>query len=171
MLMAAFAVFGLSNVNAQETKFGATGGLTMLMPDVTGADADSETGFHIGAFVDLGISEKFSVQPELTYAMAGDISMFSLNAMAKYYVSEEFNIQAGPVIGFAGGDDIDALEDAIGDDFTKTNFQLAFGLGYEFTENLFAQARYGFQLNNHYTGDADADLKINTLTVGIGYKF
>lgn len=171
LFLAAFAVFALASVNAQDTKFGATAGLSILSPDVDGADADSETGFHIGAFAEFGLSDQFSIQPELTYAMAGDISMIALNAIAKYHVSEEFNIQAGPQIGLAGGDDIDALEDLLGDDFTKLNLQLAVGVGYDITEDIFAQARYGFQLNDHWTGDGDFGIKINTITVGVGYRF
>ncbi|WP_299228756.1 porin family protein [uncultured Psychroserpens sp.] len=171
MLLAAIAVFGLTNVNAQETTFGALAGLSILTPDVDGVDTDSETGFHIGAFADIGISESFSVQPELTYEMAGDISLLNVNAMAKYHVSEEFNIQLGPQVGFAGGDDIDALDDLLGDDFTKLNLRLAVGAGYDITEDIFVQARYGFQLNDHFTGDGDGSVKINTLNLSVGYKF
>ncbi|WP_282043503.1 porin family protein [Winogradskyella flava] len=171
LFLAAFAVFAFASVNAQDTTFGATAGLTILSPDVEGGDVDSETGFHIGAFAEIGISDQFSIQPELTYAMAGDISMIALNAMAKYHVSEEFNIHAGPQIGFAGGDDIDDIEDILGDDFTKLNLQLAIGVGYDITEEIFAQARYGFQLNDHFTGDEDFGIKINTITIGVGYRF
>ncbi len=170
LFLAAFAVFAFASVSAQTT-FGATAGLTILSPDVEGADEDSETGFHIGVFTELGLSDDFSIQPELTYAMAGDVSMIALNAIAKYHVSEEFNIQLGPQIGFAGGDDIDDIEEFLGDDFTKLNIQLAVGVGYDITEDIFAQARYGFQLNDHFTGDGDFGIKINTITVGVGYKF
>ena len=38
----------------------------------------------------------------------------------------------------------DALDELLGDDFTKLNLQLALGLGYNFSDNLMAQARYGF---------------------------
>jgi opacity protein-like surface antigen len=171
LLMAAIAVFGLTNVNAQDTTFGALAGFSSLSLDITDFGSDSETGFHIGAFAEIGISDSFSVQPELTYTSVKDLSVISLNAMAKYHVSEEFNIQAGPQIGFIGGDIADALEDLTGDDFTKLNLQLAIGVGYDFSDVLFAQARYGFQLNNHFTGEGDGEIKINALTVGIGYKF
>ncbi|MEM5566221.1 porin family protein [Psychroserpens sp. AS72] len=172
MLLAAVAVFGLSSANAQEVAFGALGGLSIQSLSVDlggGLDAtDSETGFHIGAFADIGISDEFSVQPELTYSIAGDFSMFSVNAIAKYSVSEEFNIQLGPQVGFAGGDAFDALGD---DDITSLNLQLAAGAGYDINENIFVQARYGFQLNDHYTGDGDFSWQVNTISLGVGYKF
>lgn len=172
MLFAVVAVFGLFNVNAQETSFGVLGGLSIhsAKAEAGGFSATtSETGFHIGGFAQIGISEEFSVQPELTYSIAGDLAMFSLNAIAKYNVSEEFNIQLGPQVGLVGGDFGDALDAT--DDTTKMNLQLAAGVGYDINEDIFVQARYGFQLNDHYTGDADASWKVNTLSVGVGYKF
>lgn len=175
MLFAAAAVFSLSSVNAQETTFGALAGLSIqsLSVDLGGglSASDSETGFHIGAFAEIGISDQFSVQPEVTYSMAGDFSLIAVNAIAKYHVSEEFNIQLGPQIGFAGGDAFDAFESLAGDDTTSLNLQLAAGAGYDINENIFVQARYGFQLNDHYTGDADASWQVSTLSVGVGYKF
>jgi|SRR5690554_517489 len=175
LLIAAFAVFGLGISNAQETSFGVLGGFSIVSMDFDFGDfasgSDSETGFHIGAFADLGLSDQFSIQPELAYTMVKDLSFFNINVIAKYYVADGFNIQAGPQIGLAGGDLIDYWDD-LSDDFSKMNLQLAIGVGYDFTEELFAQARYGFQLNNHYTGDVDdVHLKFNTISVSVGYKF
>jgi len=144
-LLAIMAVFGFT-ANAQEVTFGVLGGLsihTLKVDTDFGDDSDSETGFHIGGFADIGLSDQFSVQPELTYSVAGDVSMFSINAIAKYHVSEEFNIQLGPQIGFAGGDVGDFLDEL--DDSTKMNLQLAAGAGYDINENIFVQARYGLQ--------------------------
>ncbi|PZD79452.1 porin family protein [Mesonia sp. K7] len=172
-LTAIVAVFGLTVAQAQETSFGVMGGLTMASVSLGDADSESETGFHIGLLADLGITESFSIQPEATYSMVDELSVINLNVIGKYYVTEGLNIQLGPQIGLLGGDAADAWEALIGeDDFTKLNLQLAAGLGYDFTENFFAQARYGFQLNDHYTGDVDgADLKLNTFNLSVGYKF
>ena len=91
--------------------------------------------------------------------------MISINGVFKYSLSDNFNLQAGPQIGFAIGDAFDS------DDYTKLNFQLALGAGFDISDNLIAQIRYGFQLNNHYTGDGDYDYRINSLSVSLGYKF
>ncbi|MBC3847802.1 porin family protein [Winogradskyella echinorum] len=171
LFLAAFAVFAFASVNAQS--FGALGGLSMLTAkaEAGGFDAsDSETGFHLGVFAELEVSDQFAIQPELTYTIAGDVSIIGLNAIAKYNVSEEFNIQLGPQIGFIGGDVGDAIDD-FDDDGTKLNLQLAIGAGYNISEELFVQARYGFQLNDHYTGDEDASFKISGFSAGVGYRF
>ena len=166
LFLAAFAVIAFTSVNAQD--FGVLAGFSNVSADFDG-DSESEAGFHVGMFVELLVSEEFKVQPEVTYTVAGDFSAINLNIMAKYAVSEEFNIQVGPQIGFVGGDVGDALD--LIDVSTKLNLQLAAGVGYDINEDISLQARYGFQLNNHYTGDGDFDLKFNTLTVGVGYKF
>jgi opacity protein-like surface antigen len=67
------------------------------------------------------------------------------------------------------GDFADFLDSI--DDTTKLNLQLAVGVGYDIDESFFVQARYGFQLNDHFTGDGDGEIKFNSLTVGVGYKF
>ena len=165
-LCAAVAVFAFANVNAQE--FGVLAGFSNVSADFDG-ESDSESGFHIGALAEFDLSEEFALQPELTYTSAGDFSAANLNIIAKYAISEQFNIQAGPQVGLIMGDVADLIDSF--DDSSKLNLQLAAGVGYDIDENFFVQARYGFQLNNHYTGDADFDLKFNTLTVGVGYKF
>ena len=165
-LCAAVAVFAFTSVSAQN--FGALAGFSNVSADFDG-ESDSEAGFHIGAFAEFELSEEFNLQPEVTYTSAGDFSAINLNLIAKYSVSEEFNIQLGPQIGLVMGDVADLLD--LIDDSSKLNLQLAAGVGYDIDESFSIQARYGFQLNNHYTGDGDFDIKFNTLTVGVGYKF
>ncbi|MBU2921437.1 porin family protein [Winogradskyella psychrotolerans] len=171
LFLAAFAVFAFTSINAQT--FGALGGLSMMSLKVDsggfGDATESETGFHLGAFAEFEVSDQFAVQPELTYTIAGDLSMFGLNAIAKYNISDEFNIQAGPQIGFVGGDVGDYIDSF--DDGTKLNLQLAIGAGYDISEELFVQARYGFQLNDHYTGEGDGSVKISGFAASVGYKF
>ena len=162
VLTAAIAVFTLANINAQQ--IGVLGGITSLQFAFDG-ESDSETGFHLGIFTEFDLSDAIILQPELTYATVDEFDALSVNGIFKYGVSDNFNVQAGPQIGYALGDSFDS------DDFTKLNFQLALGAGFDISDNLIAQIRYGFQLNNHYTGDGDLDYKINSLSVSLGYRF
>src|SRR5690606_11116384 len=84
-------------------------------------------GFYFGGFADMGITEKFKVQPELLLAMQGarfvlkDIefrddannepkvgdleksineSTILLPIMAQYHLNETFYVEAGPQFGF-----------------------------------------------------------------------
>ena len=113
ILCAAIAAFGLSNVNAQEVKFGAKAGVNFA--NLSGDDADdldSRTSFHIGGVVNIGISEKFAVQPELVYSSQGakgnfegvdvdyNFDYINVPVLAKFTVAEGFSIEAGPQVGF-----------------------------------------------------------------------
>ncbi len=170
LFLAAFAVFAFASVNAQQ--FGALAGFSALSGKVEVGNADdteSESGFFIGAFAEFELSDQFGLQPEVTYTSAGDISLINLNVIAEYSISDEFTLQAGPQIGLVGGDAGDFIDDF--DDGSKLNLQLAVGAAYDITEEFFVQARYGFQLNDHYTGDADASFKISGFTIGVGYNF
>lgn len=127
MLFAAVAVFGLSNVNAQDTNSGMSGssgnanGIAfgvkagVNFAKLTGdniEDADGRTGFHIGGVVEIPVSEKFSVQPELVYSQQGlqfkegdfesklKLDYLNVPVMAKFYVADGFAIEAGPQFGF-----------------------------------------------------------------------
>jgi len=164
-LCAALAVFAFTSVNAQD--FGVFANFASNSFD----GGDSASGFSFGVLADFEISEEFSVQPEVAYTTSSvddaSYDLININAMARYHVSEEFSLLAGPQIGFAAGDIPDALDDAFGDDFSSMNLQLAIGAAYDVTENIFIQARYGFQLNEHVDGIGS----VNTLNAGVGYRF
>lgn len=169
LFFAIFAIFAMVSVNAQ-MNFGLTAGYT----NNAIVDGESGSGFNVGAFVDFSLSEKFSIQPELVYSSStiedSSYNLFNVNAMFKYNIADKFSVLAGPQIGFASGDIPDVLDEAFGDDFSSLNLQLAVGVSYDFTDNIFAQARYGLMLNDHLDF-ADAEAKVNSFSIGLGYRF
>jgi len=114
--------FGLSH--AQEVSYGVKGGLNLS--NLTGDVDDSKPlfGAHVGAFVEIKITDKFSVQPELLFSMQGakqeytyfesfegfeltetekttiKLGYLNLPIMAKFYATEKFSLEAGPQLGF-----------------------------------------------------------------------
>lgn len=166
LLVAAIAVFGFTNANAQEMSFGAKVGFASITANVemAGYSASAgESGFLVGVVGEFGLSDAFALQPELLYVSAGEASFLYVPIMAKYYVSEGINVQAGPQINYS-------LEE-MGDDYSALGVDIAVGGGYEISDNIFVDARYGFELTNRYTGDGDASLSYNSIMVGVGYKF
>ena len=168
----------------------------------SGEDAPSPSsiiGFHIGGFVDIKISEKFSFQPELLYSTQGSkfsenlsfegdvynvdatlkMAYISIPVMFKYYVADKFNLEAGPQIGFltsckmkveAMG--LSETED-VKDSFESIDFGLNIGAGYDFTEKLSAGVRYNFGLSNVAKTEAgdDTEIKNSVFSLSVGYKF
>lgn len=124
ILLSAVVVFTFGLTNAQDVSYGVKGGLNLsnLSGDIE--DTKSLFGAHVGAFAEIKITDKFSVQPELLFSMQGakqeytyfesfegftitetekttlKLGYLNLPIMAKYYVSDKFSLEAGPQIGF-----------------------------------------------------------------------
>jgi len=193
-LIAILAIFGLTIMHAQtNVKFGLTGGLlnsntdidiSVLGFDVANIDAINATGFNIGAFADVELSEKFHIQPELTYGSAEKLAFVYLPIMMKYYVADKINIQAGPQLSFSTNlqdikDGLKDIDEILNTDvnldkaFNSTGVDLVFGAGYDISDKFFVQARYGLELTNRYDGPLSNSLSVraNTFTIGVGYSF
>lgn len=196
IILTVAAVFAFGFANAQETKFGVKGGLNVA--NLTGdedEDNSSKVGFHLGGFVEIKVSDKFSVQPELLFSTQGtkfeetvlgtlveyktNLSYLNIPVMAKYYVAEGFSLEAGPQIGFLTSAkykiESEGNESEVDgkDDFESVDFGVNFGAGYDFTENLSVGLRYNLGLSNVYKTEAGDDFKNsnNVFSVSLGYKF
>lgn len=168
IILSILAVAAFGTANAQEIKFGVKAGANFS--NFTGdADLDGRTGFYVGGLVDIGISEKFHVQPELLYSMEGakdaELDFVRIPIMAKFYLMEGLNIQAGPVLGFkVGGEEFV-------DEATKSlDYGLGFGAAYELPIGVFFDARYNLGVANISDGDG-FDLGTSAFQVGLGYRF
>jgi|JI61114C2RNA_FD_contig_71_678285_length_944_multi_3_in_0_out_0_3 hypothetical protein len=154
LLFAAIAVFAFGFTNAQETKFGAKAGVDLATAKVkilgTTASA-SETGFFLGGFANIGLSEKFSVQPELLYVAITDLNFVSVPILAKYSVAEKFGIIAGPSLNYF----LDAEED-------EFKLNVDFGAIYDITEEIDVNAKYSLGMG---------DVSVSGIFIGAGYKF
>jgi opacity protein-like surface antigen len=200
IIFVGIAVLSFSVSTAQKVNFGVKGGLNVstLTGDVE--DLDPKIGFHLGGFAEIKLNEKFSIQPELMFSTQGakaeyidDFEGFAVNIeenlkinyivlpiMAKYYVSEKFSIQAGPQIGFliSAKDEITASfegesqseEIDIKDETKSIDFGLNLGFGYNFTDKLFADARYNIGLSS-IPDDSEVDVKNGVFQLSLGYRF
>ena len=134
------------------------------------------------------MEDKYS-EGGLNYDVSAKINTSYINipVMAKLYVAEGFSLEAGPQIGFlmsaktkaeatvsagditqSGSEEVD-----VKDQFNTVDFGLSFGLGYKFTENLSAGARYNLGLsdvNKEVEGQA-LSVKNSVIQVSIGYSF
>ena len=199
IILTVAAVFAFGFANAQETKFGVKGGLNVANLSGDIEDNSSKVGFHVGGFVEIKVSDKFSVQPELLFSTQGtkleesgtnysyesnlNLSYLNIPVMAKYYVAERFSLEPVPQVAFlkkaksdftatASGITVSGDED-VKDEFESIDFGFNFGAGYDFTENLSAGLRYNLGLSNIAKTDSGDDFKLsnNVFSVSLGYKF
>ena len=191
LLFTAFAIFAFVNSNAQgEFRIGFKGGVNIA--SIGGDNAfgvgsfGSRTGFHIGALVEIPITDKISVQPELMYSMKGsdfsfassdfDIKLDYIDVpiMGKYHIIEGLSGEFGPVIGVlvkADADNGDETED-IKDLYKTTDIGLAIGATYRLPMGVFFSLRYNKGLTDiNDDPDTNAKSQNNVFQVSAGYSF
>lgn len=170
-----FTLFIGLNSFAQNVDFGVQAGYTNVEIEATvqGTQiSENASGFYLGFLADFEFSENWHLQPSVNYFNAEESDFLSIPVLAQYYIENSgFYLQAGP-------QGTVVLEDS-----PTTNglgLDAAFGVGYHITENFFIEARYGIELTNRYTEDSiehaeqydmDINSRVNTLMVGVGYKF
>ncbi|ESU26958.1 hypothetical protein FLJC2902T_22980 [Flavobacterium limnosediminis JC2902] len=199
LTVATVFAFGFANAQDKQMSFGVKGGLNVATLTGDVENVKSLVGAHIGGFMEYKLNDKFAIQPELLFSMQGAKSEFTfsdgfdtynvestvklnylnLPIMAKYYATEKLAIEAGPQVGFLlsakneaevsgfGSEEVD-----IKDETNSIDFGLNLGLGYDFTENISAGARYNFGLSNIDDSEGSDDTVNNgVFSVSVGYKF
>ncbi len=196
LVFAVLASFSLVATAQEESiRFGAKAGLNLSNISGDGTDdLDGRTSFHIGAVVEIPISEKFAFAPELLYSAQGAsfddtilgvevesttiLDYINIPLMAKYYVAQGLSLQAGPQIGFLAsakakveGGGVDEDTD-IKDNVKGIDFGLNFGAGYQLDMGLFFDARYNLGLSDINDFDDGDDSNQNAvIQLSVGYKF
>lgn len=166
LFVIAFTVVGFTT-NAQSTKFGVTAGYldeqTILKANGE-TEHNSESGFYAGILLDIKVSNKFYLQPEILYGqVVKDGGAIFAPVICKIYMDNNASFQVGPQFVFA--------TEEIPDEIADIEYDLIGGLAFDFSEHIFIEGRYTYQLNNSYTGDLDLKVRANYLTIGLGYKF
>ncbi|WP_103865135.1 porin family protein [Aquimarina sp. I32.4] len=176
LFLLAIAIIGFSvSSNAQDIKFGFKGGLNFatLNGDNLQGNPDGRTGYHIGAVAQIGLAEKFALQPELLYSAQGvkdgDIDYINVPVLLKYKFAKIFSVEAGPQFGFVVNDNLDKAFGTTIVDIKAKNFDLsgAVGAGVEFGP-FFGQLRYNFGVTNVFDVD-NFDSKNSNFQVSVGY--
>jgi hypothetical protein len=163
LLAALFAACTLG-LNAQKFGVRAGGEFATAKVDFDGIKvSDNETGFYLGAFARIAISEVFGLRPEVNYVGVKDLDQIQVPVLAEIKLIEKLHGQIGPNFGFI----LDAEEG------TKSmNLGANLGLSYEFIDKFSVEARYNLGLTDLADdNEFDASLKLSSFQVGVAYGF
>jgi hypothetical protein len=195
-------VMGFTNSNAQSsnvTKFGVKGGVNFSNLYTDNADDENVlTGFNIGLYAKVPVTNSISVQPEIYYtgkgaevvynnAFASGTAKFKLNyievpVMLVANVTKNFNVQVGPYAGYliSGKTTNESgtynFQDNINtDDFNKIDAGVAAGLGLDL-ETVSFGVRYNYGLTkvgkeNTTTNQTFPDAKNSVLSFYGAFSF
>lgn len=132
-------IFLASNIAAQNSGFGAKGGLSFSNMTVEGNnDQNLKFGFHAGVFNKFSISENFAIQPELLYSVKGFKNNFDDNVFADgeakfnlnyidlpvklvYNLAPDFDFHFGPYVGYLAGANVETNAEVL--DYFNVNSQ------------------------------------------------
>lgn len=156
--------------SAQAPRFGVKAGVNFARLGADADDLDGLISFYAGGLADITVSESFHVQPEVMFSAEGakeaKIGLVRVPIMAKFYIGKSLNLQAGPSINLKLLTDDDEVDDII----KRVDYGLALGAAYELPGGLFCDVRYNFSLTSVSDTD-EIDILINTLQLGLGYRF
>lgn len=149
-------------------------------------------GTKIDGRVDYGGGEYDEYSDKL------NLGYINIPVMLKFYPTKSFFLEAGPQVGFLvtgkrnrdftevydDGNSIvttkTSSETDVKDLYKSIDFGFNVGLGYDFTENVFINARYNIGLSNisdvpsvfgFNPGVAELDRKNSVISLSFGYKF
>lgn len=150
--------------NAQHFGVRAGGEFATAKADFDGIKiSDNETGFYLGVFGRIEVSEKWNLRPEVNYVGVKDLDQIQVPVLAEISLIEKLRGVVGPNLGFL-------LKQEEG---VKTfNLGANLGLSYEFTPQFYLEARYNLGLSNLADdNEFDASLKLSAFQVGLAYGF
>ncbi len=108
------------------------------------------------------------------------LSYIRIPVLAKFYASEAFYFEAGPQIGFLTSSKMkvktnfnsaEGTQD-LKDTFKSVDYNMAVGLGYNFTKKISLTGRYNFGLTNiAKESEDDSKTKNSVFSFAVGYKF
>ncbi len=202
LVFAVLASFGLvATAQEENIRFGAKAGVNFASLGGDIEDVDGKTGFHVGAVVEIPLSDKFAFAPELLFSTQGaksedsfdfggftfteeettKLNYLNIPLMAKYYVAQGLSLQAGPQIGLllsadselevSGGGESESEEVDIKDELKGVDFGLNFGAGYQLDMGLFFDARYNLGLSNINDEGEGEDFKIKNNVIQISVGY
>jgi len=192
LFILAIAIAATGSVNAQDVKIGAKVGLNLanITGDFDGDDLDAKTGFNLGVFAEISLSDKLICQPELLFSTQGakleetnynyslKLNYLNIPLMIKYAVTDKFALELGPQVGFLlsaneeetfNGETASDEED-VKDYFKSIDFGLNFGASFDVSEKIIIGARYNLGLSN-ISDIEDINVKNSLFSLSVGYRF
>ncbi|QHL87739.1 outer membrane beta-barrel protein [Nibribacter ruber] len=184
LILLVAAVFTVSFAQAQGgIKLGLKAGANLA--SFSGEDADdakNKFGFHVGGFLDYGISEMVSIRPEVLYSMKGakykedgDEGSFNLNYIDVPVLvrinADQLFFEFGPTLSFLVKSEAEMGDFKVdmGDAMKKTDFGYAAGLGYNFTEKVGLGLRYNGGLSNIFEDEDNGKLRNSVFMLSLAY--
>ncbi|ATA88532.1 porin family protein [Capnocytophaga stomatis] len=202
------AIATIFTTQAQEVKFGARTGLNISTVSFKGSETEAghsynvdvetgfKTGFHVGAFAELGLSDQLFIEAGLAYSQQGatlksmtgtfgsrtikqdfdkdsyiTLGLINLPVWLKYDIAG-FRPKAGLNIGYLVNASSKIGGEKRSEKINDNNFDFGLGIGLEYNlpMGVFFDANFNFGVTN-LAQEKGSTVKNRTFQIGVGYKF
>jgi hypothetical protein len=145
-------------------------------------------GYHVGAFAEIGLNKKFSIDPEVLFNQVNvdtansfnsifkfnnvsniQLKYLSIPILAEYKLSKSFALQAGPQFGILISPTNDLVQNGK-NAFNKGDFSLVGGVQVKLL-GFRVYGRYVFGVNNINDTGQPGTWKAEVIQLGVGYSF
>lgn len=187
ILMLLVIVSIMSNAFSQSKKYGVTGGVQNIIVIISQGSLDTranETGYYIGGFTTVNLSSSLDFYPAIQIASVKDESYLIVPSMLKYNINHKYNLQGGLQFTYFMGSTGVNINNSSYELIKRFSTGLAFGGGFNFTDNVTLDMRYNIGLTDISGKDMerfmnsmvpgavyDGKQKMGGIQVGLGYKF
>jgi hypothetical protein len=179
--------FCISFANAQSVHAGLKVGSNINKISGQSFKNEFTFGYHAGAFVQIGLGEKWTIQPEVLYNQVNTdttnkfselyklsinkisnikLSYLSIPVLLNYNLGKNFALQAGPQFGILVDQNKNLLENGK-DAFSKGDFSMLAGVQIKLS-SLRIYGRYAIGLNNLNDIDNQDKWKNQSIQLGLG---
>jgi hypothetical protein len=185
---AVFLLFAVITTYSQSFHAGIKLGANINKLDGEPFSNEFTYGYHVGAFAEIGLGDKFSVEPEVLFNQVNvdtaqkfssvfgfnnvsniQLKYLSIPILAEYKLGKMIALQAGPQFGIL----IDQTGNLVQNGknaFNKGDFSLVGGIQVKLL-GLRIYGRYVAGLNNINDTNNPGNWKSETIQLGIGYSF
>ncbi len=161
---------------AQGVGVGLKAGVNFANQSISDISTNSRTGFLGGAYVIIGFSEKWGIQPEVLFSSIGsetpnnvnDFTYLSVPVMLRFKPVSFLSFEAGPQFS-ALLDAVDEDGDSFKEDFKSSDFGLGVGATVHLPLGLNAGARYVWGFSNVADLENDFEVKNTTFQLYAGW--
>ncbi len=162
-------------INAQGIGLGIKAGANFADQAVENIDIKTATDFHVGAYLNLNLSEKFGITPEVLYSAYGtqwenvkvDYDYIALPVMFRFKPIKLLSLEAGPQFSFLTKAEVEEVGD-VKDQLKNNDFGLAFGAGVQLPLGFNAGARYVLGFTD-ISDVSEESIKNRTFQIYIGW--
>lgn len=162
-------------IQGQGVGFGIKGGANFANQDIEDIDIETVTDYHIGAYLNLNLSDKFGITPEVLYTAYGsewdnakvDFDYLAIPVMLRYKPIKLISLEAGPQFSFLAKANVEDVGDVM-DELKKNDFGLAFGAGIHLPLGFNAGARYVFGFTD-ISDVSTESIKNRTFQIYVGW--